>query len=85
LGKKPPAKNCKLGQKSVPEEFVAARKKNDGNKDDGILLSSDDDEARNNVVGRSSSEAPAATMPKEAMEFFSIPWKDNVSVYAHVY
>jgi hypothetical protein len=49
------------------------------------LLSSDDDEAGNNFVGRSSSEAPAATMPKEAMEFFSIPWKDFVSVYTLVY
>jgi hypothetical protein len=64
---------------------VAAWKKNDDNNDDGILLSSDDNEAGKKVVGQSSNEAPAATMPKEAVEFFSTPWKDYVSVYTLVY
>jgi hypothetical protein len=77
LDKKP---KSKLVQKSVPEHFVAARKKNDG-----ILLSSDSEEAVDNIVDRSRSEGPVATMPKEAIEFFSIPWKANVSVYANVY
>jgi hypothetical protein len=84
LDNKPPACKSKPVQKSVPEKFAAVAKKNNY-EDDHILLSSDIDEAGKKMVGQSSKEAPEATMPKKAVEFFSTPWKHYESVYTLVY
>jgi hypothetical protein len=85
LDKKLPASKSKGVLKSDSRKFVAVQKKKDDNDDDGILLLSDDDKAGKKVVGRSSDEAAVVTMLKKAEGFFNLPWKDYVSVYAHVY
>jgi hypothetical protein len=74
LEKKRPVSKSKGVLKSDSRQFVAAQKKNDDTKDDPILLLSNDDEAGKKL-----------TMPKEAVEFFSTPWKHYVSVYSLVY
>jgi hypothetical protein len=81
-------------QKFVPEKFVAARKKKDDSNDDGILLSSvaarkkkDDNDDDGILLSSDEDEAgkKLTSMPKEAVEFFSTPWKHYVSVYSLVY
>jgi hypothetical protein len=93
LDNKPPACKSKPVQKSVPKEFVAARKKKDDSNDDGILLSSvaarkkkDDNDDDGILLSSDEDEVgKKLTIPKEAVEFFSTPWKHYVSVYSLVY